>query len=213
VLIVESHRNEGGAGGFATGLAWALHRGHDLAWLMDDDAEPYPDCLDQLLLPYSGDVGRYSFTSPQVVDREGRAGFRKPAGAVQRLRVVVPRRRAGLSGRGDVVLRGPADLIDSCPPNSPALGGLLHLARRRGVHRSAGRAGTRHRRADRLVSNARTASLRRLLPLVAKLCSGTFQGLVRRPAHQFAEEVVAVSQRYDVVVEPAADPSLRSEVE
>jgi hypothetical protein len=64
-----------------------------------------------------------------------------------------------------------------------------------------------------VVSNARTAGLRRLLPLLAKLCRGTFQGLVRRPAHQSAEEVVAVSQRYDVVVEPAADPGLRSEVQ
>lgn len=76
VLIVETHRNMGGAGGFALGLAWALRLGHDLAWLMDDDAEPHTDCLDQLLLPYGRDVGRYSFTSPQVVDREGRTGPR-----------------------------------------------------------------------------------------------------------------------------------------
>ncbi|MDT5014410.1 MAG: rhamnopyranosyl-N-acetylglucosaminyl-diphospho-decaprenol beta,3/1,4-galactofuranosyltransferase [Mycobacterium sp.] len=76
VLIVESHRNVGGAGGFALGLAWALHRGHDLAWLMDDDAKPHADCLDQLLQPFGGDVGRYSFTSPHVVDANGRTGPR-----------------------------------------------------------------------------------------------------------------------------------------
>ncbi|MGV0791733.1 glycosyltransferase [Mycolicibacterium sp. XJ1819] len=76
VLIVESHRNRGGAGGFSLGLAWALHRGHDLAWVMDDDAEPYADCLQQLLAPFGGDVSRYSFICPQVVDPEGRTGPR-----------------------------------------------------------------------------------------------------------------------------------------
>lgn len=76
VLVVESHRNRGGAGGFALGLAWALHRGHDLAWLMDDDAEPYPDCLAELLVPFGGDPQRFSFTCPQVVDPQGRTGPR-----------------------------------------------------------------------------------------------------------------------------------------
>jgi rhamnopyranosyl-N-acetylglucosaminyl-diphospho-decaprenol beta-1,3/1,4-galactofuranosyltransferase len=76
VLIVETHRNVGGAGGFALGLAWAMHRGHDLAWLMDDDAEPYAECLERLLEPYGGDTTRYSFTTPQVVDHEGKTGPR-----------------------------------------------------------------------------------------------------------------------------------------
>ncbi len=34
------------------------------------------DCLDTLLLPYGGDVGRYSYTSPQVVDADGNTGAR-----------------------------------------------------------------------------------------------------------------------------------------
>lgn len=41
--------NTGGAGGFAVGMEWALERGADLVWLMDDDALPAPDCLDLLL--------------------------------------------------------------------------------------------------------------------------------------------------------------------
>ncbi len=41
--------NTGGAGGFHDGLAWAMERGADLAWLMDDDGIPAPDCLTTLL--------------------------------------------------------------------------------------------------------------------------------------------------------------------
>ncbi len=41
--------NTGGAGGFAEGLTWAMERGADLAWLMDDDGLPGPDCLARLL--------------------------------------------------------------------------------------------------------------------------------------------------------------------
>ena len=41
--------NRGGAGGFHAGLAAAMERGADLAWLMDDDGVPEPDCLKVLL--------------------------------------------------------------------------------------------------------------------------------------------------------------------
>src|SRR5262249_40254491 len=41
--------NTGGAGGFSEGLTWAVERGAHLAWLMDDDGVPAPDCLDRLL--------------------------------------------------------------------------------------------------------------------------------------------------------------------
>ena len=56
-------RNSGGAGGFHDGLAWALERGADLVWLMDDDGLPDPDCLDALLA--HGDL---DFWGPLVVD-------------------------------------------------------------------------------------------------------------------------------------------------
>ena len=42
-------RNTGGAGGFHDGLEWALERGADLVWLMDDDGMPERDCLSLLL--------------------------------------------------------------------------------------------------------------------------------------------------------------------
>ena len=49
VLARTLAENRGGAGGFHEGLAWAMERGADLAWLMDDDGRPDPDCLARLL--------------------------------------------------------------------------------------------------------------------------------------------------------------------
>jgi rhamnopyranosyl-N-acetylglucosaminyl-diphospho-decaprenol beta-1,3/1,4-galactofuranosyltransferase len=57
--------NRGGAGGFHEGLAWAMERGADLAWLMDDDGLPDPDCLG-LLLAEDG----FDFWGPVVVDEK-----------------------------------------------------------------------------------------------------------------------------------------------
>ena len=57
--------NLGGAGGFAAGCSWALERGADLVWLMDDDGLPEPDCLELLLQRPDLD-----FWGPLVVDRE-----------------------------------------------------------------------------------------------------------------------------------------------
>ncbi|HVY81109.1 MAG TPA: glycosyltransferase family 2 protein [Steroidobacteraceae bacterium] len=42
-------RNTGGAGGFAHGMQLAMQDGHDWLWVMDDDAEPARDALEQLL--------------------------------------------------------------------------------------------------------------------------------------------------------------------
>ncbi|MFT4263047.1 MAG: glycosyltransferase [Nocardioides sp.] len=55
--------NTGGAGGFATGLSWAVERGADLVWLMDDDGVPAEDCLATLLRHDDLD-----FWGPVVVD-------------------------------------------------------------------------------------------------------------------------------------------------
>jgi rhamnopyranosyl-N-acetylglucosaminyl-diphospho-decaprenol beta-1,3/1,4-galactofuranosyltransferase len=60
--------NTGGAGGFHDGLAWALERGADLVWLMDDDGLPATDSLSLLL-----DHGDLDFWGPVVVD-EGQPG-------------------------------------------------------------------------------------------------------------------------------------------
>lgn len=41
--------NRGGAGGFSEGLRVAIDRGSDWVWMMDDDAEPHPDALAELM--------------------------------------------------------------------------------------------------------------------------------------------------------------------
>ncbi len=56
--------NTGGAGGFHEGLRWAVERGADLVWLMDDDGLPEPGCL-RTLLDHAGDL---DFWGPVVVD-------------------------------------------------------------------------------------------------------------------------------------------------
>lgn len=57
--------NSGGAGGFHDGLGWAVERGADLVWLMDDDGLPEPDCLARLLRERDLD-----FWGPLVVDQD-----------------------------------------------------------------------------------------------------------------------------------------------
>jgi rhamnopyranosyl-N-acetylglucosaminyl-diphospho-decaprenol beta-1,3/1,4-galactofuranosyltransferase len=56
--------NTGGAGGFHEGLRWAVERGADLVWLMDDDGLPEPGCL-PTLLTHADDL---DFWGPVVVD-------------------------------------------------------------------------------------------------------------------------------------------------
>ncbi len=57
--------NGGGARGFHDGLAWAVERGADLVWLMDDDGLPEPGCLERLLAERDLD-----FWGPLVVDQD-----------------------------------------------------------------------------------------------------------------------------------------------
>ncbi|MDF1606367.1 glycosyltransferase family 2 protein [Nocardioides sp. YIM 152315] len=95
-------RNGGGAGGFHDGLGWALERGAELVWLMDDDGLPDPDCLRRLLAEPDLD-----FWGPLVVDERDPARLvfpiRLPGGArvVHRLDDV---RRAATGGRIDGIV-------------------------------------------------------------------------------------------------------------
>jgi rhamnopyranosyl-N-acetylglucosaminyl-diphospho-decaprenol beta-1,3/1,4-galactofuranosyltransferase len=56
--------NRGGAGGLHDGLAWAMERGADLAWLMDDDGLPDVGSLGTLLAHRE----QLDFWGPVVVD-------------------------------------------------------------------------------------------------------------------------------------------------
>lgn len=49
VEVVTSTRNLGSAGGFGRGARWAVDRGYDWVWLLDNDSVPRADALDELL--------------------------------------------------------------------------------------------------------------------------------------------------------------------
>jgi len=49
VFYVRMHKNTGGAGGFYEGVKRGYERGYDWLWLMDDDAEPKINTLQELL--------------------------------------------------------------------------------------------------------------------------------------------------------------------
>jgi GT2 family glycosyltransferase len=48
IFYLRMHRNTGGGGGFYEGLKRAYEKGYDWLWMMDDDAEPYDNCLQNL---------------------------------------------------------------------------------------------------------------------------------------------------------------------
>lgn len=58
--------NVGGAGGFQAGLQWAHDLGAELAWMMDDDGLPTPDCLDKLLVRRA----EFDFWGPAVLTEQ-----------------------------------------------------------------------------------------------------------------------------------------------
>ncbi|WP_298435500.1 glycosyltransferase [Ottowia sp.] len=49
VELLALPENTGGAGGFAAGLQHAIGSGAEWVWMMDDDAEPHPDALEELM--------------------------------------------------------------------------------------------------------------------------------------------------------------------
>ncbi|WP_138413983.1 glycosyltransferase family 2 protein [Sinomonas gamaensis] len=69
--LFETGSNIGGAGGFAWGVELAISKGHEYAWLMDDDAEPAPDSLAPLLeVAAHADVAP-GFLASAVKDEDG----------------------------------------------------------------------------------------------------------------------------------------------
>ena len=67
VRTLRLDENAGSTGGFAAGVRVALETGADWLWLMDDDAEPEPGCLERLLAA-EGDAAALA---PAVVRADG----------------------------------------------------------------------------------------------------------------------------------------------
>jgi rhamnopyranosyl-N-acetylglucosaminyl-diphospho-decaprenol beta-1,3/1,4-galactofuranosyltransferase len=77
VSLISAAKNEGGAGGFSKGIAWAMELGFDYVWLMDDDAVPYGNALELLLEPFDLNFSEpVAFTCPRVNDATGNVGPR-----------------------------------------------------------------------------------------------------------------------------------------
>lgn len=49
VELLALTENRGGAGGFSAGLKHVINKGADWIWMMDDDAEPHPSALEELM--------------------------------------------------------------------------------------------------------------------------------------------------------------------
>lgn len=71
VTVFETGTNLGGAGGFAWGIEHAIARGHDAAWLMDDDAEPLQASLGPLVRAMENAAERPGFVTSLVVNGAG----------------------------------------------------------------------------------------------------------------------------------------------
>ncbi|WP_171041226.1 glycosyltransferase family 2 protein [Sinomonas susongensis] len=72
VTLFETGANIGGAGGFAWGVELAIAKGHDYAWLMDDDAEPAENSLAPLLEVVAKADVPPGFLASAVKDESGR---------------------------------------------------------------------------------------------------------------------------------------------
>lgn len=49
LVLLKKEENTGGAGGFSSGMRYAFEHGADYVWMMDDDAEPHQNALEQLM--------------------------------------------------------------------------------------------------------------------------------------------------------------------
>lgn len=49
LVLLKQQKNTGGAGGFAAGMKYAFEHGTDYVWMMDDDAVPHQNALEQLM--------------------------------------------------------------------------------------------------------------------------------------------------------------------
>jgi GT2 family glycosyltransferase len=111
--LVSSSTNDGGAGGFAKGIAWAAELNFDYVWLMDDDAVPHDNALGLLLQPFEGDFSRpVAFTCPRVNDAAGNIGPRNFPLMSQDFKEIYPAVESGLLPVRAATFVGPLISID-----------------------------------------------------------------------------------------------------
>lgn len=68
VVYIRKHKNDGGAGGFYTGMKQACDRGVDWVWMMDDDGVPDSKQL-SLLMDYA-ETNDYHFLNALVISKD-----------------------------------------------------------------------------------------------------------------------------------------------
>ncbi len=68
--VINLHENLGGSGGFSVGLKEAIKNGADWVWMMDDDALPYPDALENLAKEMQIANARTGVLLSKLTDRE-----------------------------------------------------------------------------------------------------------------------------------------------
>lgn len=78
VTLFQTSTNLGGAGGFAWGIELALARGHEAAWIMDDDAEPELDAVAPLVAGFQDMEPKPAFIASLVTAGRGIFNKRNP---------------------------------------------------------------------------------------------------------------------------------------
>lgn len=73
VFYYNTHANLGGAGGFHYGIQKAAEKGFDYFWLLDDDAVPHPDALEELVKASDRLEDRFGFLCSNVRFTDGAA--------------------------------------------------------------------------------------------------------------------------------------------
>ena len=156
---VRLNSNLGGAGGFASGVANALERGFAWVWLMDDDAEPLPNALSELVavrgssdavygsLAFDGDDTAWltplKEAGPKVVDRVDDVPDLAEVEALPFLGFLIHRDLIARIGLPDASLFIAADDIEYCVRAQRA-GARIFIA---------GKSRIRHPRSDRYTVN------------------------------------------------------------
>jgi rhamnosyltransferase len=72
VNVIRLDKNEGVSGGYCAGLEYALERGYDWVWMLDQDSKPVPGTVENLLAEYEAfpEPDKLGLIAPLPVDQE-----------------------------------------------------------------------------------------------------------------------------------------------